>query len=221
MSEFQIYPDAESLARAAADYLYARIQDCLARKQLCHVALPGGHTPARCLELLAELNLPWDRIHWYLGDERCYPAGHAERNDTLAQEHLWSRIDAPVENQHPIPVELGPEPAATAYAGLIQAIGQLDLVLLGMGEDGHTASLFPENAALEDERLVVPVYEAPKPPPERVSLGVKALVAAAERVALVAGSGKRNALERLRDGEQLPIARVGEITWFIDEDAAG
>ncbi len=221
MSEFQIYPDVEGLARAAADYLYARIKDCLARKQLCHVALPGGRTPSRCLELLAELPLPWDRIHWYLGDERCYPAGHVQRNDTLVREHLWSRIDAPAANLHPIPAELGPESAAATYTGVIQAIGNLDIVLLGMGEDGHTASLFPENDALEDERLVVPVYAAPKPPPERVSLGVTALQAAAERVALVAGAGKREALQLVRDGNQLPIARVGPIHWFIDEDAAG
>jgi 6-phosphogluconolactonase len=220
MGEFQIYKDSEALARAAADDLYARIQDCLARQTLCHVALPGGSTPARCLELLAELPLPWDRVHWYLGDERCYPAGHAQRNDTLVREHLWSKIDAPAANQHPIPAELGPETAAAAYTGVIQDIGNLDIVLLGMGEDGHTASLFPDNAALEDERLVVPVYDAPKPPAERVSLGLTALQAATERVALVAGSSKREALQRLRDGEQLPIAEVGPITWFIDEDAA-
>ncbi|MDH3526419.1 MAG: 6-phosphogluconolactonase [Gammaproteobacteria bacterium] len=219
MSKFQIYPDTEMLARAAADYLFERIRDCLARKQLCHVALPGGRSPARCLELLAELPLPWDRIHWYLGDERCYPPGHAQRNDTLVRKHLWSKIDSPAANQHPIPAELGPEPAAAAYAGVIQAIGTLDIVLLGMGEDGHTASLFPENAALEDERLVVPVFAAPKSPAERVSLGLTALQAAGERVGLVAGAGKREALQRLRDGEQLPIARVGPVVWFIDEDA--
>lgn len=220
MSEFKVFPDNESLARSAADYLYDRIQDCLARQTLCHVALPGGRTPARCLELLAELPLPWDRVHWYLGDERCYPAGHAQRNDTLVREHLWSKIDAPEANRHPIPAELGPEAAAAAYAGVIQAIGTLNIVVLGMGEDGHTASLFPDNAALEDERLAVPVYDAPKPPAERVSLGITALQAANERVALVTGGSKREALQRLRDGEQLPIARLGPITWFIDEDAA-
>jgi 6-phosphogluconolactonase len=220
VSEFKVFPDDESLARSAADYLYDRIQECLARQSLCHVALPGGSTPARCLELLAELPLPWDRVHWYLGDERCYPAGHAQRNDTLVQKHLWSGIDAPAANRHPIPAELGPEAAAEAYSGVIQAIGKLDIVLMGMGEDGHTASLFPDNAALEDERLVVPVHDAPKPPAERVSLGLTALQAATVRVALVAGSSKREALQRLRDGEQLPIALAGSITWFIDEDAA-
>lgn len=220
MSDFQIYADAEILARAAADYLYERIQDCLMRKPLCHVALPGGRTPGRCLELLAMLPLPWERIHWYLGDERCYPAGHAQRNDTLVQKQLWSIIDAPAANRHPIPAELGPEAAAAAYAEIIQSIGQLDIVVLGMGEDGHTASLFPGNPALEDERPVVPVHDAPKPPPERVSLGLTALQAAAERIALVTGAGKHEALQRLRDGEQLPIARAGPITWFTDEDAA-
>ena len=107
-----IYPDAEAVARAAADYVSARLTACVNEKGSCHVALPGGSTPGRCLELLSYEDLSWDSIHWYLGDERCYPQGHPERNDSMIQQRFWSRIEAPRENLHAIPAELGPETAA-------------------------------------------------------------------------------------------------------------
>jgi 6-phosphogluconolactonase len=221
MDVFRCHDNAVALARAAADHLAGRIRDCLDRADVCRVALPGGNTPAQCLALLAQASLPWGRVHWYLGDERCYPAGHAGRNDVMLEAQLWSRIDAPAENRHPMAAELGPEPAAALYSEEIRAAGRLDIVLLGMGEDGHTASLFPGNDSLGDTRPAVPVHHAPKPPPERVSLGLATLQAATERIVLVAGRDKRDALQRVRAGEQLPIAMVGPLFWFTDAEAAG
>lgn len=221
MQDVSILADAEAVARAAAEYLKARINACVSANNICHVALPGGTTPARCLELLAAMALPWQSIHWYLGDERCYPAGHAERNDRMVEQQLWSRIDSPAENLHPIPAELGAEQAAKSYASLIDRLERLDIVMLGMGEDGHTASLFPGNPALEDTASVVAVYDAPKPPAQRVSLGIEAIRAADQRIVLVAGSGKREALARVQQGEQLPVNSIGPAHWFIDETAAG
>jgi 6-phosphogluconolactonase len=124
-----------------------------------------------------------------------------------------------VQNQHTIAAELGAKQAANLYARLIDDIGQLDIVVLGMGEDGHTASLFPGNAALQDPHSVVPVFAAPKPPPERVSLGVSALRAASQRIALVTGAGKREALRQIKAGAPLPINCIGMIRWFIDTAA--
>lgn len=216
----EIYPDAEAVARVAADYVSARLTACVNAKGSCHVALPGGNTPGRCLELLSREDLSWDSIHWYLGDERCYPQGHPERNDSMIQQRFWSRIEAPRENLHAIPAELGPETAAEEYCGIIMAVGKLDIIILGMGEDGHTASLFPGNAALQDKRAVVPVYNAPKPPDKRVSLGLTTLQAAAQRVVLVTGTNKHQALMRIAGGEQLPVSQVGACRWFIDEAAA-
>ena len=146
MHEYRHFADAEELARTAADHLAARIREYTEHNGVCRVALPGGRTPARCLALLAQASLPWERVHWYVGDERCYPTGHEERNDVMLESQLWSRIDAPAENRHPIAAELGPEAAAMHYSDEIRAAGLLDLVLLGMGEDGHTASLVPGNA---------------------------------------------------------------------------
>ena len=221
MHEYRHFADAEELARSAADHLAARIGEYTEHNGVCRVALPGGRTPARCLALLAQASLPWKRVHWYVGDERCYPTGHEERNDVMLESALWSRIDAPAENRHPMAAELGPEAAAMHYSDEIRAADRLDLVLLGMGEDGHTASLFPGNAALEDTRPAVPVRQAPKPPPERVSLGLGTLRSASERIVLVAGQDKRDALRRIGAGERLPIARVGPLLWFMDAAAAG
>ncbi len=221
MHEFRHFDAAEALARAAAVHLAGRIRAHLDRQALCRVALPGGTTPARCLALLAEAALPWERVHWYLGDERCYPAGHAGRNDVMLEQQLWSRIDAPAGNRHPMAAELGPEQAALLYTRELEAAGPLEIIVLGMGEDGHTASLFPGNAALADTRPAVPVHAAPKPPPERVSLGLVTLRAAAERVVLVAGQDKHDALQRVQAGEQLPVAMAGPSLWFIDAAAAG
>ena len=221
MLELRRCVDAKALARTVSDYLAERITAVLDQQPLCRVALPGGSTPGQMLALLAKAALPWARVHWYLGDERCYPAGHGERNDVMLMQQLWSRIDAPIENRHPIAAELGPEPAAAQYTDELAEVGPLDIVVLGMGEDGHTASLFPGNAALSDLRPVVPVYHAPKPPPERVSLGLATLQAATERVVLVAGQAKADTFVRVQAGEPLPVNLIGPALWFVDTAAAG
>ena len=189
MKNFKVYADSEAVAQAAADYLFQQIKICVAKKGLCHVVLPGGSTPARCLELLAEKSLPWKNIHWYPGDERCYPVGHAERNDTMISAKLFSQQKNAGKNFHPIPAELGSEQGARAYAVLIDTIG-IDIVVLGMGEDGHTASLFPGNIALGDKRSAVPVYDAPKPPSERISISLNTLKNAGEIIVIATGGGK-------------------------------
>jgi 6-phosphogluconolactonase len=216
----EIFDDAEAVAQAAAADIADTIGRVLADNEYCHIALPGGGTPARCLELLSAMQLPWSRLHWYLGDERCYPPGHAERNDTMIRDRLWSRIDGPESNNHPIDAELGPDAAAEVYATLINSIGHLDLVVLGMGEDGHTASLFPGNAALQDTRAVVPVYGSPKPPPERVSLGLDMLRAAGRCIVLATGAGKQDALQRIDRGEALPVFMAQPDRWLVDTLAA-
>jgi len=225
MDNFKVYKTPEAVAQAAADYLFQQIKTCVTEKGLCHVVLPGGSTPARCLELLAEKPLPWKNIHWYPGDERCYPVGHVERNDTMITEKLFSQQPlspqkGTSENFHSIPAELGPKQGAEHYATLIDATGGLDIVVLGMGEDGHTASLFPGNVALHDQRSVVPVYDAPKPPGERISIGLTALRNAGECIVIATGKNKHEALTKLKQGLVLPVGQVEADIWFIDEAAA-
>ena len=221
MHHWQVHPDPATAAAACAEYLAQQILAVLETREHCHVALPGGSTPATCLSLLAEQPLPWSRVHWYLGDERCLPRGDAERNDHMIEQHLWRAIKAPENTIHPIPAELGAERAAALYAKLIDAIDRLDIVLLGMGEDGHTASLFPDNPALNDPGSVVPVHHAPKPPAERVSLGISTLKATTQRIVLATGPGKRDAMNQVKAGVPLPINCIGPLLWFVDRAAVG
>ena len=225
VDKLRIYPGSEQVAQAVADYLFLQITDCVKQKGLCHVVLPGGSTPARCLEILAEKSLPWKNIHWYPGDERCYPVGHAERNDTMIMDKLFSQQPLSLEkgtsvNFYPIPAELGPEQGAENYAALLDATAAMDIVVLGMGEDGHTASLFPGNVALADQRSAVPVYNAPKAPDQRVSIGLTTLKNAAECIIIATGENKREALAKLKQGVVLPVGLVAADVWFIDEAAA-
>lgn len=219
MNNLKIYKTAEAVAQAAATYIFQQIKTCVENKGQCHVVLPGGSTPARCLELLSEKQLPWKKIHWYPSDERCCPVGHVERNDTMIKDKLFSQQKNASENFHPIPAELGPEQGAENYAELIDTVGGMDIAVLGMGEDGHTASLFPGNAALENKNSVVPVYDAPKPPSERVSISLDTLKNAGECIIIATSAGKREALIKLKEGEILPVGMVEPYVWFLDEDA--
>lgn len=216
MAEFKVYKNPEAVAQAAASYLFQQIKKCVDKKGKCHLVLPGGSTPARCLELLAEKPLPWQSIHWYPGDERCYPIGHAERNDTMIKDKLFSQNKKASQNLHAIPAELGAEQGAENYAALLDTIGNIDIVVLGMGEDGHTASLFPGNIALKNQRSAVAVYDAPKSPAKRVSIGLTTLKNASECIVIATGDNKREALEKLKAGVALPVAMVEPDVWFVD-----
>ncbi|MFO7604513.1 MAG: 6-phosphogluconolactonase [Gammaproteobacteria bacterium] len=218
MHQWHVYPDFETASRAAADFIASQIRSSIEQRGVCHVALPGGNSPLRCFAHLVSMALPWDRVHWYPGDERCYPRGHAERNDLMLARALWSQLEA--SHVHVIPAELGPEAAATAFAQSIAEVERFDLAFLGMGEDGHTASLFPGNPALQDTRRVVPVYHSPKPPDERVSLSVTTLQQARARVVVAGGQAKAPVIARIRAGESLPINSLGDIHWYLDADAA-
>jgi 6-phosphogluconolactonase len=213
------FADPEALAHHAAERVAVLCRQAVKDHGACHLVLAGGRTPERCYALLRAMDLPWPALHIWFGDERCLPAGDPGRNDAMADKALLDHVPIPASQVHRIPAELGPEAAANAYAAQLSAAPPMDIVLLGMGEDGHTASLFPRNPALEDGRLAVPVHGSPKPPPERVSMGYAVLNAAHHRLILVAGSGKADALARIRNGEPLPVARLAEAEWLTDRDA--
>ncbi len=219
MHNWHVYNTFDEASEAAAHFLAAQIEENIRNKGICHVALPGGNSPQACLNYLLIKSLPWDKIHWYPGDERCYASGHSDRNDVMLQKNLWSRID----NAHVyrMPAEQGADKAATMYREIISAIDNFDIVFLGMGEDGHTASLFPDNIALQDTRSVVPVYNAPKPPAERVSLGLNTLKAAQCRMVLTGGVGKAAIIQKIKENVLLPVNSIGDINWFVDEAAVG
>jgi len=219
----KIHPcaDAEAVSQYAADAVVEVAAAAIAERGIFHWALAGGTTPKRCYELLRDADIDWPKVHIWFGDERCLPSGDAERNDRMADEALLNDVPVPPAQIHRMNAELGPERAAAQYAALLADAPEMDLVLLGIGEDGHTASLFPGNPALDDQRLAIPVYNSPKPPPERVSMGYAVLNAAQRCLIMVAGEGKADAISRIRNGERLPVARVQNSEWLIDQDASG
>lgn len=217
----KLFESSAQLAAFAAGRIAELCREAVAEKGVCHLVLAGGTTPRLCYELLRQMPLPWASLHIWFGDERCLPPGDAERNDTMADVALLKHVPLPALQIHRMMAEEGPEAAALAYATLLAEAPVMDIVLLGMGEDGHTASLFPGNPALTDARLAVPVYNSPKPPSERVSMGYAALNAARHRILMVTGKGKADALARIRAGERLPIAAIAEGEWLLDRDAMG
>ncbi len=208
----RIFETAADVAAAAAEIVSQTIR----AQRSTRLVLAGGTTPRRCYELLAGLDLPWGRVTVLFGDERCVPASDPESNFRAAAEALLNR--ASPATVHRMAGELGPDAAAALYEPVIAA-GPLDLVLLGIGPDGHTASLFPRNAALEASGLVAGVRGAPKPPPERVTLTLRALRGARRVVFLVAGADKREAF-RLAQAGAVPAGLIPTAEWLVARDAA-
>jgi 6-phosphogluconolactonase len=233
----QVYPDLESLSRAAAALLVEQANLAVAARGRFSVALSGGGTPRRTYELLAEPPLrdqaPWDRMHVFWGDERCVPPDDPRSNARLAREAWLDRVPIPAAQIHP--VNCGPAPAAAARqyeAELREFFGGrppcLDLALLGLGEDGHTASLFPGAPVLEErERWAREVYVAAQDL-YRVTLTAPLLNQARLAVFLAAGQSKAKVLREVlygpRDPGRLPAQLIqpvsGELIWLADLAAA-
>lgn len=234
--EVRRFGDAESVARAVAAEVAERIATAAAAGEGRTLVLAGGSTPRRTYEILAaeHAGAGWQRVGVWFGDERCVPPDHPDSNYAMAKAALLERVAVPAGNVHRILGELGAPAAAEDYERRLRAasgsspVPIVDLALLGMGEDGHTASLFPGDAALaETQRWVVPVETLAKAPHWRVSLTLPALGAATEVFFLVTGAAKRGVLaEILRDPEaaaaRYPAAavRANRVVWFVDAAAA-
>jgi 6-phosphogluconolactonase len=230
-----VVADAAALARTAAERVTARIDANPGRIAIC---LTGGSSPKLLYQLLATVayrgRIPWQRVHWFIGDERFVPENDPLNNMAMARAILLDR-HAPRENIHPIPtVTESPDRSAEAYerelqsfygaARLDPANPLFDLVLMGAGPDGHTASLFPGYPALgEREHWVVGVPKANVAPfVPRVTLTLPALASCREMLFEIAGSEKRAILTGLLGGEDLPAARarsIRETVWLVDEAA--
>jgi 6-phosphogluconolactonase len=227
--------DAEALAKAAADRILARMAANRGRVAIC---LTGGSSPRQLYQLLAteryRSRIPWDRVHWFIGDERFVPADDPLNNMGTARR-LFLNSYAPASNIHPIPTDTAnPEEAARRHESELQSFHGadrldarrplFDVVLMGVGPDGHTASLFPDYPALEEtDRWVVSVPEAHVEPfVPRVTLTLPALGSCREMLFEVSGSDKRAILTRVLDGEDLPANRAhstGETIWLVDKAA--
>ena len=227
--------DANALAKAAADRILARIAANRGRVAIC---LTGGSSPRQLYQLLAtegyRSRIPWERVHWFIGDERFVPTDDPLNNMGSARR-LFLDNHAPASNIHPIPTDsANPREAARRYENELQSFygadrldatrALFDVVLMGVGPDGHTASLFPNYPALEQtERWVLGVPEAHvKPFVPRVTLTLPALGSCREMLFEVSGPDKRAILTRVLDGEDLPANRahsIGETIWLVDKAA--
>lgn len=228
-----VHPDAESLAASVAARFLTKVVDLLDESERIDVCLTGGSTGIAVLAAIganpAREGIEWSRVGFWWGDERYLPHGDADRNDTQARDALLHLLELPAENLHPFPAP-GENPtieaAAEAYAA---ELGDtvFDITFLGVGPDGHVASLFPDHASVrETERTVIAETDSPKPPPERLSLTLPVLNAS-ERVWLVlAGADKAGALGlALADASvaSVPVAGVRgrkRTVFFVDQEAA-
>lgn len=220
---WHVVADPAALAREVAALILAQAETAIGEHGEFRIALAGGSTPEAVYCLLGNAAAGWSDWRIYFGDERCLPPQDPERNSVMAMRSWLERVPIPASGIHVIPAELGPEAAARAYADTIRQALPFDLVLLGMGEDGHTAGLFPGQHHPAAE-LVHPVHGAPKPPAERVSLGLAALNAAARMLILVTGPGKRDAVAQWQRGIPLPVASVSVpagVDVYLDAAAAG
>jgi 6-phosphogluconolactonase len=237
-SELHVLDTPETLARHVAQWMLRLLGE---RGGTSAIALAGGSTPRRLYEVLASAAMrarfPWPDVHWFFGDERFVPHDHPDSNFHMVREALLSVAPIPADNIHPVPTQdLELEQAAQAYETVLkQFYGRdrldpqlplFDLTLLGVGDNGHTASLFPGDAAL-DERLrwVVGVAHAQSAPlVPRVTLTYPAIASSRAIAFLVAGGGKREIVSRVRSGDaSLPATRVrgvGALHWFVDRAAA-
>ncbi len=233
----RVAPDLESLSRSAAELFAATAADAIDRRGRFAVALSGGSTPGRLYRLLSTTayrdKVPWSHCHFFWGDERLVDLDHPDSNYRLAWEALLSHLPLARDQIHPVPVGSGnPEAVAQDYEGEMRRFfgdGSLpcfDLILLGLGSDGHTASLFPGSPALDEtHRWVVPTPPGRLPPNiPRVTLTLPVLNAARKALFLVSGSDKAAVLQRILKGDgELPAARVhppeGELIWLVDRAA--
>jgi 6-phosphogluconolactonase len=219
VTRVSVLADPEAAAAHAATEVARVLREAVERRGVAHLSLAGGSTPRRAYELLASLLDDWSAVELWYGDERCVEPRDPASNHQLVAESLLARVAVALPREHRIRGELGPEAAARAYAALLRArvppaapgeadggtsgLPALDLAVLGLGEDGHTASLFPGHPAVEDSSgaLCLPVRGAPKPPPERVTLSLPVLRAARRRLLLVTGAAKAGALAAVLAGQ--------------------
>lgn len=213
MTDFVVLDSPEEVAVAAA----AEIAEAL-RDGARSLVLAGGTTPERCYELLADADVKWGRISILFGDERCVPPDHQDSNFRMARLVLLNKVLPGTVFR--MPAELGPDEGAGLYAHTVASVAPLDLVTLGVGEDGHTASLFPGHDALQAAGLVVGIRDSPKPPSQRVTLTLHALRTARRVIILATGAGKADAVAKAKRGE-VPSGMIPGARWLIDRAAAG
>lgn len=235
--DFEVLKDLDALSHEAARYVMLSAREAVLCAGRCTIALAGGSTPRRLYELLASDEyrgaMPWDEIEWYWSDERCVPPEDPRSNYRLAEEAMLARVAVPPSRVHRMIGERRPPSrAAQSYEALVRDTVPdftFDLIILGVGEDGHTASLFPGHPVLEErERLVVAVTgDKGREVPKRITMTFPLLDRARSLLVLAAGRSKQPVVDAVRHdlaaaAARYPVARLrpaGHLTWLVDREA--
>jgi 6-phosphogluconolactonase len=233
--ETQVFSDIDALSRAALDEVFRITNEAVAQHGRCAISLSGGHTPERMFALWSQQSyrsaFPWDRAHFFWGDDRYVPYTDPFSNYGVANTLLFANVPT---NLHPMPTSLpDPREAAAEYAAEMRKFfgtepPAFDVQLLGLGREGHTASLFPQNPALDEQEAWVLAVNVPAKPPLRLTMTYPVINQARNTYFLVAGESKREILKAIasepdKGASQYPAARVrptGRLTWFLDRAAA-
>ncbi|MCP4268688.1 MAG: 6-phosphogluconolactonase [Candidatus Brocadiaceae bacterium] len=231
-----IYPNKEKLVAATAERMVDSVEKAIVENGLCNIAMSGGNTPGGVFSLLASSpyrdRVDWNKLHVFWGDERMVPPEHKDSNFKMARETLLDHVAIPDDNVHRIRGEIAPEQAAEEYASLLNDhfgtdLPIFDIMLLGLGEDGHTASLFPGTDAVEErERHAVAVF-VPKLDSWRVTLTLPVINTARDIYFLVSGRSKSDIVQRIMSmkepSKEFPATMVkpdnGELHWMLDSEA--
>jgi 6-phosphogluconolactonase len=223
-TRWQVFPDGAALADQAVALMLDAARAAITARGVFHLVLAGGNTPKHAYQKMRAVGANWVKWQIYFGDERCLPRGDPGRNDTMARRAWLDHIRIPPVNVHPVPAEQGAEKGAQRYAEVLRRVPEFDLVLLGLGEDGHTASLFPgcREGLGQNDAEAIAVRAAPKPPPQRISLSAARLSRAQRVLYMVGGESKREAVKAWRADADIPpryIRPALGIDVFVDRAA--
>jgi 6-phosphogluconolactonase len=226
---FDTFADIPSLQQSVTDSFVELARRTVNESGVFRVSLSGGSTPRRVYEMLSERDLPWNRIHLFWGDERNVPHDHEDSNFGMVRTALLSKVDLPRENIHPVPVDVAsPAKAAEQYEQVIQehfgdGMPKWDLVLLGMGDDAHTASLFPETIALNEQNRRFVENWVPKFDAFRYTMTYPAIESGENIWFMIGGKSKRKALKHVLFGPDnialYPSQRIKPTRWFVEAQA--
>ncbi|MEN8179987.1 MAG: 6-phosphogluconolactonase [Pseudomonadota bacterium] len=218
MSGERMIVDGAAFVDTAVNWIVSAMQSILQERGVCHLMLAGGGTPMPIYRSMATLDLPWGDLKLYFGDERCVPSDHSDSNYRAVTESLFPHGIPENLELHRMRGEDDPDLAALEYEGLLP--DRIDILLLGMGGDGHTASLFPGSPALnESNRRVLPVIGS-KPPPRRLSITPLVIHSARKVLVLAEGGNKADAVHRALEVGDVPVALASKGDWLMDRAAA-
>jgi 6-phosphogluconolactonase len=228
MTDVTTCPDPEGVAIHAAGEIARLLEEAREQRGVAHVALSGGDTPRRTYELLAQTLERWEGIGVWFADERCVAPEHEQSNYRLAAESLLGPAGIAAQRVHRMPGELGPVDGAAAYARELTALRgtTIDLAVLGIGPEGHVASLFPNHPALKErDALCVGVSDSPKPPPQRITLTLPVLRAARRCLVIATGAEKAGAISAMlaQASEDVPASLLARerLSVIVDDAASG